>query len=349
MITYKEYIDDIKSISNLDLPWEVLNGKNILITGATGLIGSCLVDVLGYRNKLNLSSSKLYVMSRSLEKIKKRFPDFCSEGWFFPIIQDISQPLTVDVGMDYMVNCASNAHPRAYAEDPVGTITTNLFGLSHLMEHAVKYGTQKVLEMSSVEVYGSGNSPLDDFAEDYCGHLDCNTMRAGYPESKRACEALCQAYLSKHHVPVVIARPCRIYGPTMDKSDSKAIAQFFKNVLAGEDIVLKSKGDQVFSYAYMADVASGILFVLLKGENGEAYNIADPDSIVTLAGLAELIAANNGCKVKFDVPDDVEKKGFSGSMRAVLLTSKIEQLGWHPQTGIKSGVQKTIAILKKLN
>lgn len=349
MITCTQYIDDIKQLCELDIPWECFDRKNVLITGATGLIGSCLVDLLGYRNQQKLSSMNLYVLSRSREKLRARFPDFCDEEWFVPVIQDISAPLAVDVGMDYIINCASNAHPRIYAEDPIGTITTNIFGLKNLLDHAVKYSTTKVVEMSSVEIYGSCNSPLDNFAENYCGHLDCNAMRAGYPESKRVCEALCQAYLAKYNVPVVIARPCRVYGPTMDNSDSKATAQFFKNVLAGEDIVLKSKGDQVFSYAYMADIVSGILYLLFKGINGEAYNIADANSVVTLAELAHLVAETNGRKVRFDLPDDVEQKGFSGSVRAVLLTEKINQLGWKAQTDIKMGVSKTIAVLKKKN
>lgn len=348
MITYKAYLDDIENLCALDLPWGEFDGKNILITGATGLIGSCLADVLCYRNRKRLTKTNIYVMSRSLEKIRARFPDFFGEPWFIPVIQDITDPLAVDAGMDYIINCASNAHPRAYAQDPVGTITTNFLGLKNLLDHAVKHSTRKIVELSSVEIYGSCNAPFDDFSEDYCGHLDCNTMRAGYPESKRVCEALCQAYLEKHGVPVVIARPCRVYGPTMEASDSKATAQFFKNVLSGEDIVLKSTGLQVFSYAYMADVVSGILFLLFYGQDGEAYNIADPASVVTLADLAQLIAENNGRKVRFDLPDAVEQKGFSGSVRAVLLTNKIESIGWHPQTDIQSGVQKTISVLKRV-
>lgn len=348
MITYKDYIQDLQTVSALDLQWSGFDGKRILITGATGLIGSYLVDVLGYRNKTGQSSCVIYVLSRSQEKLRRRFPDFYEEPWFVPVIQDIVQPLLIEERLDYMVNCASNAHPRAYAEDPVGTITTNVFGLNNLLEHAVKYGIEKFLELSSVEIYGSCTAPMDDFSENYCGYIDCNTMRAGYPESKRVCEALCQAFLAKHNIPVVIARPCRVYGPTMDMSDSKASAQFFKNVLAGQDIVLKSKGDQVFSYAYVADVVSAMLFLLLKGVAGEAYNIADPQSVVTLEQLADVIAANNDRKVVFDLPDDVESKGFSGAMRAVLLTSKMEALGWVPQTDIKAGAAKTISILKKV-
>lgn len=202
--------------------------------------------------------------------------------------------------------------------------------------------------MSSVEVYGSSNYPEDDFDERYCGHIDCNTLRAGYPESKRVCEALCQAYLEKYRIPVVIARPCRIYGPTMGMSDSKAIGQFFRNVLAGENIVLKSAGNQVFSYAYMADVVSAILYILLKGTDGEAYNIADQNSIISLGELAKLIATSNGRDVCFDLPDATEKKGFSGAQRGVLRSEKLESLGWKPRTNIENGIQKTITILKNI-
>jgi len=347
MVTYKEYIDDVKAVSDLPIEWDKLNGKNILITGATGLIGSCLVDVLGYRNKTGRTLCNIYAMSRSGNRLQRRFPEFFKEKWFIPVVQDIRKPLLVETDMDFIVNCASNAHPRIYAEDPVGTITTNLVGLENLLHHAVACNTEKVLEVSSIEIYGACNTSKDDFKENYCGYLDCNTLRAGYPESKRVCEALCQAYRSKYKLPIVIARPCRVYGPTMDMSDSKATAQFFKNVLAGENIVLKSKGDQVFSYAYMADVVAGLLYLLFRGEDGQAYNIADPNSTVSLRNLAELIAKDSGQKVVFDSPDDIEKRGFSGATRGVLITTKIERLGWRAQTNIEAGVQRTVEILSQ--
>lgn len=348
MITYRDYIEDIQSVATLDMPWNCFSGKSVLVTGATGLIGSFLVDLLCYGNRTGRISCKVYALSRSEEKLRKRFPDFYQEEWFTPVIQDITQPFGVEARMDYIVNCASNAHPRAYAEEPVETITANVLGLYNLMEHTKKYGVQRFLEISSVEVYGNCVKTTDDFSEGYCGRIDCNTLRAGYPESKRVCEALCQAYLQQESIPFVIARPCRIYGPTMSQSDSKAIAQFFRKALASEDVVLKSKGDQVFSYCYVSDAVSAILILLQRGEVGNAYNIADSRSIVSLAQLADMIASNSGRKVRFELPDQIENKGFSNATRGVLLTSKIERLGWRARVDIASGVRKTVSILKSI-
>lgn len=345
MITFNDYLEDIKAIAGLPIPWDRLDGRSVLITGATGLIGSCMVDVLCYRNLMGQTPCHVYAMSRSEVKLRARFSDFIDKAWFIPVVQDIRQPLCLDQPIDYVINGASNAHPRAYAKDPVGTITANVMGLDSLLRYAVSHGVTRLLELSTVEVYGSSRRAEDVFFENYCGDIDCNTLRAGYPESKRVCEALCQAYTEQFGISTIIARPCRVYGPTMDMSDSKATAQFIKNILRGENITLKSKGNQLFSYAYMADVVSGLLYILLEGKSGEAYNIADSNSIITLGEMAEVLARQNNRRVVYDIPDSAEQKGFSGSMRAILDASKLEGLGWKACTSIQNGLKKTVTIL----
>jgi nucleoside-diphosphate-sugar epimerase len=230
--------------------------------------------------------------------------------------------------------------------DPVGTITSNVFGLYHLLNLAAACKTQRVLFLSSVEVYGQNQYGLDSFSESDMGYIDCNTLRAGYPESKRVAESLCRAYEKMTGLDSVILRLCRIYGPTMPQNDSKALAQFIKNALNGEDIVLKSEGKQFFSYCYVADAVSAILTALLVGKNGEAYNVADPGSNIALRDLAKLIADANGVKVVFELPTADEKQGFSVADRAVLNPEKLNALGWRAVTGIEDGVDKTIKILK---
>ena len=173
-------------------------------------------------------------------------------------------------------------------------------------------------------------------------------MRAGYPESKRCGEALCQAYKAQKGLDIVIPRPTRSYGPTMLMSDTKAISQFIKKGIAGEDIVLKSAGTQYYSYTYVADAVSGILTILLKGESGEAYNIADEHSDIMLKDLAAIIADINGKKVVFEIPDAVEAAGYSKATKARLDGRKLQALGWMPKYDIKSGIERTIRILKYL-
>lgn len=181
-----------------------------------------------------------------------------------------------------------------------------------------------------------------------CGYINCNTLRAGYPESKRCSEALCQAYKQQKGLDVVIARLTRSYGPTMNMSDTKAVSQFIKRGVAGEDIILKSEGTQYFSYTYMSDAVSGLLWVLLTGENGEAYNIADESGDIQLKDLATNIAALSGKKVVFEIPDGVEASGYSKATKARLNGAKLKGLGWVPEYNIKTGVERTISILKEL-
>jgi nucleoside-diphosphate-sugar epimerase len=186
------------------------------------------------------------------------------------------------------------------------------------------------------------------FSEDYCGYIDSNTLRAGYPESKRCGEALCQAYIRAMDMDIVIPRLTRSYGPTMLMSDTKAISQFIRKGIAGEDIVLKSAGNQLYSYTYVADAVSGLLTILLIGEKGEAYNIADTASDLTLKDLAELIASFAGKKVVFELPDDVESAGYSKATKARLDGSKLRGLGWKPFYDISEGMTRNLQILKDL-
>ena len=186
------------------------------------------------------------------------------------------------------------------------------------------------------------------FTEDYCGYINCNTMRAGYPESKRCGEALCQAYKSQKGLDIVIPRLTRSYGPTMLMSDTKAISQFIRKGVAGEDIILKSAGTQYYSYTYMADAVSGLLTVLLCGESGEAYNIADIASDIMLKDLAAIIADTAGKQVVFELPDAVEAAGYSTATKARLDGSKLKTLGWKPAYDIRGGLERTISILKEI-
>jgi len=244
---------------------------------------------------------------------------------------------------------ASNTHPILYATDPIGTITTNIIGAQNLLDYAVAHHATRFVFASSNEVYGENRGDAELFNEEYCGYINCNTLRAGYPESKRCAEALCQAYMVQNGLDIAIARLTRSYGPTMILSDTKAISQFIKKSMKNEDIVLKSDGTQYYSYTYMADAASGVLWIMLAGKSGEAYNIAEEHSDITLRDLASFLAGINGKKVVFEIPDSIEAAGYSRATKARLNGHKLQDLGWSPRYDIKSGLQRTIDILKSDN
>lgn len=344
------YLEDINLIANLDLPWHKLNNHSLMLSGATGLVGSFLVDVIMEKNVQDNLNCTVYALVRNIEKAKNRFLKYIDNPNLFFISYDVTLPFdNNEIGtIDYILHLASNTHPLLYATDPIGTITTNIIGVQNMLEFAVKHNSTRFAFTSSNEAYGENRGDVEIFDEDYCGYINCNTLRAGYPESKRCGEALCQAYKQQKGLDIVIPRITRTFGPTMNMTDTKAISQFIKKCIAGEDIVLKSVGNQYFSYTYVADAVSGLLWVLLAGESGEAYNIAFEGGDITLKDLANTIAGFNGKQVVFEIPDEVEAAGYSKATKALLDGSKLQKLGWKPMYDIKTGLERTISILKDI-
>lgn len=343
------YLDDVNAVAGLDLPWEKLRNKSVMISGATGLVGSFLVDVLMKKNEDGLACT-VYALGRNAERAAKRFTRWEGNDLLQFIPYDVTKPFErTDLGkVDYILHLASNTHPMQYSTDPIGTITTNIIGLYNMLDFAVAHEATRFAFASSNEIYGENRGDVEFFDEDYCGYINCNTMRAGYPEGKRCGEALCQAYKAQKGLDVVIPRLTRSYGPTMLMSDTKAISQFIRKGIAGEDIILKSEGTQYYSYTYVSDAVSGLLTVLLCGENGEAYNIADEASDIMLKDLAAIIAQTAGKKVVFELPDAVEAAGYSKATKARLDGSKLQALGWKPIYDMDGGLSRTIKILKDL-
>ena len=318
----------------------VLNGKNLLVTGATGMIGSYMIDRLMER-----SDVRVIAVGRSRERLAARFGRHGERVRFATSPQELGD-LPADGRPDFVIHLASNTHPRAYAEDPIGTIECNVMMTRDWLEFAATCPNCRFVFASSVEIYGQNRGDVEFFDEAYCGYLDSNTLRAGYPESKRCGEALCQAYLRQKGVDFVIPRLPRVYGPTLLKTDTKALSQFLGNALRGEDIVLKSEGGQHFSYLHVHDAVTGLLTVMLKGETGEAYNLADPSGDIRLRDLAALVAAQAGRKVIFDLPDSTERAGFSTATTARLDPSKARSLGWKAAYTIETGIADTFEGMK---
>lgn len=338
------YMDDIQYICDLDLPWEKIENKTFLISGASGMIGSLLIHVLFHKSP----NIRVIALGRNRGRARERFGAYWDSGRFSFYAQDINEKCPqIDEKADYVIHAASNTHPAAYAGDPVGTILTSITGTKHMLDIAAEMKAERFLFMSSVEIYGENRGDTEYFSEDYCGYIDCNTLRAGYPEGKRAGEALCQAFRRQRNVDVVIGRLPRIYGPSMLWSDTKAISQFIKRGAKREDIVLKSKGDQFYSYCYAADAAAALFTILLKGTDGEAYNISDRGSDIRLRDLAQLIAVHAGVSVRFELPDEAERAGYSKATKALMNADKIRALGWNAHWDIRRGLAETIDCLMK--
>ena len=335
------YLDDLKATAEI-LKDNGVDGKSFLITGASGLIGSYLVDALVYHARFNGAKNRIYALGRSEAKLKERFA--YADGEVNLVSADICAELDDSVNYDYIIHAASNADPGTYARYPVETIQTNILGTHNCLKYAHSHPGTRMLLTSTMEVYGAMDKN-GAIQEDEAGVVDFNTVRAGYPESKRVSELLVRSYAEEYGTDALIARLGYIYGPTMTKADNKAVAQFIRSMIEKKDIVLKSEGLQNRSYCYVADTVNAILFVLFKGEKAQAYNVANELSTTTIANLAKTAASIAGAKVIFDLPTELEKKGFSPTRDAVLSENKLKALGWQGQYTLAEGLSRTAQIL----
>ena len=337
------YKEDVSRIVHME-GVEHLKGKRFLITGATGLIGVFLIDVL---MQLNRAGAEIHVraVGRSREKAAMRLGEYLDDHRFSFFEQDVYQSLMDVPACDYIIPLASNTHPLAYSQYPIETIETNVKGAEQALQKAVECGAT-VLYPSSVEVYGNVRD-AEAFDEEATGMLNLANARACYTESKRLSEALCQSYIAERQAKVKIVRLSRVFGPTMLMSDSKASSQFIRKALSGEDIVLKSSGEQLYSYTYVADAVGALLYVLVNGENGKAYNISNEYCNVRLKDFASLCAEWAETRVVFDAPSEAEQKGYSIAMNAVLDNSRLRNLGWQAEYTMKEAVNRTLTIMSE--
>lgn len=332
-----KYSQDIQKVATLNLPWDKLSGCNILITGATGLIGASLVDVLMARPHKDFN---VYASGRNEVRARLRFSQYANDAAFHFIRYDVMEALESSKEFHYILHAASGASPNFFAKQPVEVMKSNLYGVCNLLDYGREHSLRRFLYVSTGEVYGEGDGRA--FSEDYSGYVDCTKPRSCYPSSKRAAETLCAAYGAEYCIDTVIARPSHVYGPYFTESDNRVYAQFIRNIVNGEDIVMKSTGSQFRSWCYVVDCAAALLYILLKGKNGEAYNIADASSNISVKQLAEMVAKIGGKKVVMDVPSDIEKAGFNVVSKSVFSTEKLEKLGWKLEGTIRDKMKRTI-------
>lgn len=341
----KLYTEDLETTLAHAVDIEKLYGKKVLITGATGTIGSFAADALIHLNQKVKANIRVLLAGRSVEKLQNQFGNHDNVKY---LSYDLNAPIEFDEAIDYVIHAAGNAHPAAFNGDPVGTIVGNIDSTHRLLEYMKNHGGKRCLYVSSGEVYGQGDISLDAFDETYSGYLDILSARSCYPLSKRMTENLCVSYWKQYDIESVIVRPCHTYGPFMTPSDNRAHTQFLHNALSGEDVVMKSAGTQMRSYNYMADCVAGLLTVLVNGNVGEAYNLANPKVRVTIAEFAEKIATAEECKVIFDDPTEADVANRSPIPKQILATEKLESLGWQPAFSIDLGIRHTLDILKEM-
>lgn len=313
-----------------------LSSQKILVAGASGLIGSCLVKVLLNHPQMDF---QVYALGRSLARLKNVFAEYTYNKCLHLIAFDISTKLDLNIKFDYIIDCASNANPASFNQFPIETIMSNILGVDNLLSYGLAHSIKRFLYVSSGEVYGELKK--NAFEENDSGFIDCTNPRSCYPTSKRTAENLCIAYHKEHGADVVIARPCHIYGPFYSDSDDRAYAQFFRKACSNQDIILNSDGLLKRSWCYVVDCASAILYILLKGENGEAYNISDTP--MTIREFASCIAKIANVNVKFNVENNNSKPIIS---RGILSSDKLNKIGWLPRWNYELNIRASLNYLK---
>lgn len=321
-----------------------LNGKRVLITGATGLIGSFIVDMLAWVNETENADIRIFAAGRSEDSMYARFGNMMDEPYFTFVRYDARNNVNFDFTADYVFHAACSAHPLAYATDPVGIMQANLVGTMQLLEYMRRCPEARFVFLSTGETYGENPDLPDGFSETSQGYVDPMNPRSCYPESKRGAETLCASYAAQYGVNARVARLCHVYGPTITGNNSRADAQFLRRALAGEDIVMKSTGSQVRSFCYVADAVRGLFTIMLDGEAGNAYNVANRNSVFSIRDYAETLAKIADVQLAFDLPPEAEKAGYSKVTRAVLDPAKLEKLGWQGEYSLEKGLKHTFVV-----
>jgi len=344
----KLWNDDLDEINSSLPELGDLAGQSVLVTGPTGLICSAVVDVLIRYNATHDEKIKIFAAGRSEEKVKSRFASYTSDPWFTFIPYDaagVNNAFPEDI--NYIIHGASNASPNHIVAEPVETMLANFNGMKELLDYSRANQTSRIVYISTSEVYGKKDSKEPSKVSDY-GGIDILNPRSSYSIGKCAAETLCASYYDEYGVESSILRPGHIYGPTAGKNDNRVSSAWAYAVARGEDIVMKSDGSQIRSYCYCLDSASAILSVLLKGQSVKAYNISNPESVINIKQMAELLAKSADVKLRFELPTEAEKKGFNPMSNSSLDSTELQELGWKGLFNAERGFAHTVEIIKQM-
>ena len=258
-----------------------------------------------------------------------------------------SRPCRLDEPVDLIVHGASLTSTRDYVRRPVETIRTTLQGTERVLEIAREQDVDSVAYLSSIEVYGAPDGSRRTTESEFAG-FDPMVVRSSYPESKRMAEALCTGYAAEFGVPAKALRLTLTFGPGVDRDDERVFAAFARSALSGQDIVLHTAGETERSYLYTADAVTAILTVLLGGENGQAYNVANEDTYCSIRAMADLVARTGGpapVAVRIEA-EDGQGRAYPPTLKMDLDTAKLQALGWRPTVGLEEMYRRMMAAMQ---
>lgn len=342
--------EDLDTIALSDLPWEQLMGSHVLITGATGLVGSMAVKALACANRRNHLGMTIHPMIRNVEKAKSVFGELAKREDILFVEGDILKPIQTDYPIDYIIHGASVTASKTFVTQPVETIATAINGTEHVLKLGCEKQVKSMVYISSMEAYGITNPNLSCVREEDLGYIDVMNVRSCYSESKRMCEVMCASYAHEYEVPVKVARLAQTFGAGVSKEEGRVFAQFAKSAIAGEDIVLHTKGESTGNYCYTMDAVLGILTIMLKGNSGEAYTVANPATTIQIKDMAKMVCDTLGqgrCKVVFDIPEDALTYGYAPDVAMHLNSDKLQSLGWKPVYDLPQMYERLVASFRE--
>lgn len=348
LYTNKLWINDIDEVIEHFSEFKEFDNKSILVTGATGLICSAVIELLLRFNEKYNTNIKVFAACRNYDKFKKRFKSLLNRKDLAFIEYDATKTNILNIKVDYIIHGASNASPKVVNNEPVETMLSNIFGLKNLLDYAKQNNVKRLLYISSSEIYGKNNIEQPILENNY-GFIDVLNTRNSYSVSKKAAETLCVSYNKEYNTNSVIVRPGHIYGPTATKNDNRVSSEWVYLVANNENIIMKSKGKQLRSYCHCLDCATAIMKVLLKGNCGEAYNISNENSIIDIKTMANILVNYTNVELKFDLPTKSELNTFNPMLNSSLNNTKLKELGWIGFFDAKKGFEHTVEIIKSLN
>lgn len=313
-----------------------LQGQSFIVTGATGLIGSCLVRRLQELNRAEGLSIHVICVVRNVAKAEAMFGKESDEISYYEYDFASDKPFCPPQHADYLVHLAAPTASKYFVEQPVETFCTTLFGTQQVLRYAEQQGKQLkgILYVSTLEMYGTVLDDSKPLTEDCQGYLDPMQARSSYPMAKRAAECLCHAYSAEHGVRVMTARLAQTFGEGITENDNRVFAQFARSAKADEDIVLHTEGKLCRCYCYTADAVEAMLYILLRGESGMAYNVANEDTYISIRDMADMVCREFGKKMKVRI-ELKEGMGYSPTTYLRLDTSRLKALGWRPTHNLK--------------
>lgn len=329
--------EDIEQITE-QISLEELKGSTVLVTGATGLIGSQVVKTLACFNRLKEMDIEIFALVRNCQKAQKVFGSLLDRGDVHLVLGDVNQKLQIEEPLDYIVHGASPTSSRYFVTNPVETITTAIDGTRNILECAKDKQVRGMVYLSSLEVYGVPQTEDGTVTETDYGYIDPLSVRSSYSEGKRMVECLCASYAKEYQVPVKVARLSQTFGAGVEYHDGRVFAEFARCAVEKRNIILHTAGNTLRTYCYTKDAVAALLTILVKGEVGSAYNVTNKNTAVTILEMAQCVCdtfPESGISVEFDMPEDLDSFGYNPEMVIKLDTQRLETLGWHATVDLK--------------